>query len=373
MKVLVFAGTRPEAIKMAPVVRALKARPNDFSVHLCASGQHRQLLAQALKDFCLEPDTFLDVMTEGQTLATLSSRLFSSIDTVLAKTAPDLVLVQGDTTTVQIAALCAFYRHIPIGHVEAGLRSGNLSSPFPEELNRRVAGLVASHHFAPTEAARQELLAEGVPDKSILVTGNTVIDALAWMVEQVRNERPTLPAELESLLEAQRDIVLVTGHRRENFGQPLVRICSALKRLAGNFPETAFVYPLHPNPNVRQAATDHLAGIPNILLTTPLPYKPFVRLMDSSRILLTDSGGLQEEGPALGKPVLVMREVTERPEGVEAGVNLLVGTDEAVIVSQVSRLLSNTAAYNSVARIANPYGDGHAAERIADFLAALPE
>jgi len=367
-KVLIIAGTRPEAIKTVSVVRAMRAFSDVFDVRLCASGQHREMLAQAFADFGVVPDINLDVMTAGQTLSSLSARLFTALDDLYANERPDAVLVQGDTTTVQVAALAAFYRHIPVGHIEAGLRSHTMAAPFPEELNRRIAGLVATWHFVPTELARRNLLEEGVPDERILVTGNTVIDALLWMRDAVSGDVPALPRPVEEALSEGRRIILVTGHRRESFGEGFQRICTALLELARRFPDDRLVYPVHLNPNVRDVVYTQLAGSSGVILCEPLTYKPFVRLMAGSCLILTDSGGIQEEGPSLGKPVLVMRELTERPEGVDAGVNILVGTDPAVIVKTVSRLLNDANAYRAVADIPNPYGDGFGGERIATFL-----
>ena len=368
-KVLLFVGTRPEAVKMVPVLRALRAAQN-FEVKLIATGQHKEMLAQALADFNEKPDVDLEVMSAGQTLASLSARLFATVDALLAVEQPAAVLVQGDTTTVQVAAMCAFYRHIPVGHVEAGLRSHNLLAPFPEELNRRVAGLVASWHFAPTELSRRNLLEEKVPDTDILVTGNTVIDALLWMRDLVRAEAPELPVAVEKALAQKRRVILVTGHRRESFGEGFRNICQALLEISRRFPEDRLVYPVHLNPNVQQVVHEFLDAAPGIILCLPLSYKPFIRLMDNCYLIITDSGGIQEEGPSLGKPVLVMRELTERPEGVEAGVNILVGTDTAAIADTAARLLSDERAYQAVASVKNPYGDGHGGERIAEFLKA---
>jgi UDP-N-acetylglucosamine 2-epimerase (non-hydrolysing) len=335
-RILVFAGTRPEAIKIFPVVRALRQMADAFEVRICASGQHREMLAQAFADFGLVPDIDLAVMAPGQSLASLSGRLFSAIDEVLERERPDAILVQGDTTTVQVASLCGFYREIPVGHIEAGLRSHDLHAPFPEEMNRRITTLTAAWHFAPTELARRNLLAEAIPADTVFVTGNTVIDSLLEMVERVRRDPPPLPPRLVAVAASGRPIVLVTGHRRESFGRGFEDICSALKRLAERHPDACFVYPVHLNPKVKDVVTARLSGVPNIILEAPLTYRPFVRMMDICRLILTDSGGLQEEGPSLGKPVLVMREVTERPEGIEAGVSRLVGSDPDVIVEAVS-------------------------------------
>jgi len=367
-KILIIAGTRPEAIKTVSVVRALRALSEFFDTRLCASGQHKEMLAQAFADFGMTPDVSLDVMTSNQTLSSLSSRLFSALDELFMQEKPDAVLVQGDTTTVQVAALAAFYRQIPVGHIEAGLRSHNMLAPFPEELNRRVAGLVASWHFAPTELSRSNLLEEKTPDANILVTGNTVIDALLWMRDMVRTKTPELPIAVEEALAQQRRIILVTGHRRESFGEGFRNICQALLEISRRFPEDRLVYPVHLNPNVQEAVNKFLAAAPSIILCPPQSYKPFVRLMDSCHLIITDSGGIQEEGPSLGKPVLVMRELTERPEGVEAGVNILVGTDSTAIADTATRLLSDIRAYQAVASTKNPYGDGRGGERIAEFL-----
>jgi UDP-N-acetylglucosamine 2-epimerase len=367
-KILVCAGTRPEAIKMVPVFRALRARPDRFEVQLCSTGQHREMLRQAFADFGVAPDVELDVMVPNQSLAGLSARLFDAIDGLLAREHPHVLLVQGDTTTVQIAALCAFYRGILVGHVEAGLRSHNLRSPFPEELNRRIAGMVSDLHFAPTDAAKKNLLAEGVPADRVFVTGNTVIDALLWMAEDVRRQPPPLPREVESLVTEGRRFVLITGHRRESFGSGFEHMCEAIRQLASSHPDVFFVYPVHLNPHVRGPVHAILDGIPSVCLIEPQSYKPFVRLMDACTLIMTDSGGVQEEAPSMGKPVLVMRDVTERMEGVHTGVCKLVGTDTAAIVREASRLLDDSAEYDLMAKATNPYGDGHAAERIVSVL-----
>lgn len=372
--ILVIAGTRPEAVKMAPVVYELRRRSGEFGVHLCAAGQHRQMLEQTFADFGLTPDSSLDVMTGGQSLASLSARLFGAVDALLERLAPHAVLVQGDTTTVQVSALSAFYRRIPVGHVEAGLRTWDCRVPFPEEANRRIVGLVARWHYAPTGLARDNLLAERVRPQDILVTGNTVVDALLMTREAVRRDPPPLPARVEEAL-ARHPVILVTGHRRESFGPGFERICAALAAIAAAAPRARIVYPVHLNPRVRSPVTALLGAIPNIFLEEPLPYRAFVRLMEGCSLILTDSGGIQEEGPSLGKPVLIMRDVTERPEGVEAGVNVLVGTDAENIRAQTLRLLDDPQAVALMAATRNPYGDGMAATRIADHLAAqnLPE
>ena len=367
-KILVIAGTRPEAIKTVAVVKALHKESDWCQVALCASGQHREMLAQAFADFGIEPNINLDIMTANQTLSGLSSRLFSAIDGLYETQQPDAVLVQGDTTTVQVAALAAFYRRIPVGHIEAGLRSHNMLSPFPEELNRRVAGLVAKWHFAPTKLSQQNLLSEGIDAKDVFVTGNTVIDALLWMRAKIKETKPALPGAVEKAIAKGRRIILVTGHRRESFGQGFKNICQALDELSTRFPEDRIVYPMHLNPNVREVVGQMLSHKPGIILCEPQTYSPFIRLMDSSHLILTDSGGIQEEGPSLGKPVLVMRELTERPEGVEAGVNILVGTETNAIVDKAVDLLSNQQAYDAIASTQNPYGDGAASQRIMTVL-----
>ncbi|MGD0192021.1 MAG: UDP-N-acetylglucosamine 2-epimerase (non-hydrolyzing) [Rhizomicrobium sp.] len=368
-RILVVAGTRPEAIKMAPVVHALRKHGDAIDLRLCSTGQHREMLAQALADFDLAADVELCVMEPGQSLASLSGKLFSAIDDLLALEQPDAVLVEGDTTTVQVAALCAFYRRIPVGHVEAGLRSHDLNLPFPEELNRRVTALAATWHFAPTELAKRNLESEHVAGDKIFVTGNTVVDALLDMRARVRAVPPALPQRIETAIAQHAPIVLITGHRRESFGQGFENICNALQRLAAKRRDVAFVYPVHLNPQVREPVHQRLADIPNILLEEPLAYRPFVRVMEACRLILTDSGGIQEEAPSLGKPVLIMRDVTERPEAIDAGVNRLVGTSTESIVDGVEELLSNDKAYQRMVSAKNPYGDGKAAERIAEILA----
>lgn len=371
-KILICAGTRPEAIKLAPLVLEMRRHPEDFEVHLCATGQHREMLHQAFADFDITPDTNLQVMTHNQTLASLSAKLFTEIDALLDRERPDVVLVQGDTTTVMVASLCAFFREIPVGHVEAGLRSFNRRAPFPEEVNRRVAGIAADLHFCPTELSRDNLLREGTPKASIHVTGNTVIDALLHTVEWVRASPRPFPPEIEEDLAAGCLLVLITGHRRESFGEGFRDICRAVRRLSEMHPDVRFVYPVHLNPNVQQPVHDILGACPGIVLCPPMAYRDFVQLMDRSHIILSDSGGIQEEAPSLGKPVLVMRDVTERPEGVNAGTSRLVGTDMDTIVTEVDRLLMDQDHYERVARIRNPFGDGKASQRITAILKATP-
>ena len=371
--ITVIFGTRPEAIKLAPVVLALKADPR-FECDVCVTAQHRQMLDQVLEVFEIVPDTDLDLMVPDQTLAGLTARAVESVDRHLTQAKPDLVLVQGDTTTTFCSALAAFYHHVPVGHVEAGLRTGNLESPWPEEANRILTTRLARLHFAPTEINRANLLREGVPDDRITVTGNTVIDALFLALEIVKKNPPEVPGLPKALVHGSGPLVLITGHRRENFGAGFDSICKAIAELAARFPNTEFVYPVHLNPNVRRPVDEILrsAGTDNVHLIEPLPYLPFVAMMSRATVILSDSGGVQEEAPSLGKPVLVMRDTTERPEAVTAGTVKLVGTDQRTIVEETSILLTDSAAYDAMARAMNPYGDGKAAGRIlaacAEFL-----
>ncbi|WJS01664.1 non-hydrolyzing UDP-N-acetylglucosamine 2-epimerase [Roseibium aggregatum] len=368
--VAVIVGTRPEGIKMAPVVHALRADKR-FKCTLVSTGQHKEMLQSALEDFGLEPDIDLSLMQPGQTLGALSGRLFLKVDELLGGLTPDWVLVQGDTTTVMIASLCAFYRGIRVGHVEAGLRSHNLRAPFPEELNRRVAGSVSDLHFAPTQASRQNLLKEGVSDDTIFVTGNTGIDALLKIASEVRVHPPKLDEPTTKLIGRYARFVLITGHRRENFGEGFKNICKAITRLAEEFPDIGFLYPVHLNPNVREPVHSIIKYNQNVALVEPQEYRRFIYLMDRAYLLLSDSGGVQEEAPSLGKPVLVMREVTERPEGIEAGCAELVGATETRIFDRVSHLLRDAGTYNSMAKAQNPYGDGQASQRVISALANL--
>ncbi len=367
MRILIFAGTRPEAIKVAPVVKNLQARP-DCDPLLVSSGQHHEMLYQAFADFNLTPDIDLKVMQPNQTLASLSGKLFGAVDALLEEQKPDWVLVQGDTTTVMITALCAFYRGVRVGHIEAGLRSFRLDAPFPEELNRRVAGIVATKHFAPTITAKENLLREHIDEQDILVTGNTVIDALLWMRQFGGATTDILPEQVRKVINEGKRIVLVTGHRRENFGEGFLEICQALKDIAQLHEDICIVYPVHLNPNVAEPVNAILQNQDRIILISPLQYKAFIALMGAATLILTDSGGVQEEGPALGKPVLVMREITERPEGVEAGTAKLVGARAANIVKEVHTLLSDEKAYARMAQAINPYGDGNASQRIIEAL-----
>lgn len=349
---------------MAPVIRALLAAPERFESVVCVTGQHRQMLDQVLRVFEIRPDHDLNLMTPNQRLAELTAGLFTGLDRVLRETKPDWVLAQGDTTTVMVAALVAFYHRVKFGHVEAGLRTGNRFSPFPEEINRRVADLVADAYFAPTERARQALLDEKCPAAAIHVTGNTVIDALYHVagLPYDWNGGPLRPVPRDGRR------ILITAHRRESFGEPFRHLCLALRDLAERFPDDCFVYPVHLNPSVRQPVGDILRGLPNLLLLEPLPYVDLVHLLQSCALVLTDSGGIQEEAPGLHVPVLVMRETTERPEGVEAGVVQLVGTERERIVGAAVKLLTDAAAHAAMATGANPYGDGRAAERIVASL-----
>lgn len=354
---------------MAPVVQALRAHAG-FRCTLVSTGQHREMLRRALADFRLEPDLDLDVMQPNQTLASLSSRLFARIDEALEKLQPDWVLVQGDTTTVQVGALSAFYRRIRVGHVEAGLRSHDMLAPFPEELNRRVAGLVADLHFAPTQGAAENLFKEGVPAAQVQVTGNTGIDALLQIAAEVRQSAPHLPEDIASFLTRHPRTVLITGHRGENFGEGFQNICQAISQLADENPDVGFLYPVHLNPRVREPVFEIIQGRENVLLSEPQEYRSFVHLMDRATLILSDSGGVQEEAPSLGKPVLVMHEVTERPEGIAAGCAELVGSSSDRIIERVRALLHDKTLYQRMARAQNPYGDGAASGRIAEALAS---
>jgi UDP-N-acetylglucosamine 2-epimerase len=375
-RIAIVYGTRPEAIKMAPVVQALRQRPEQFEVVVCATAQHRELLDQAQELFGLRPDHDLNLMTSGQELNPLAARALSGIDQLLAATAPDWLLVQGDTTTAAIAALAAFHRGVRIGHVEAGLRSGDLTRPFPEEANRRIVDLLADALFAPTAHAARRLLEEGAAPARVHLTGNTGIDALYQVAANLAPDAPQAAAGQQTggSVPAGEPAgeVLVTVHRRESFGAPLAAIFAALRRLAESFPHIRWVYPVHPNPAVSGPAAELLAGLPNLYLRRPLAYDELVRHLRRALLVLTDSGGLQEEAPAFGSPVLVLRDVTERPEGIAAGVAMLVGTDPERIFAATSRLLNDPAARRQMAAAANPYGDGHAALRIAAILAGEP-
>jgi UDP-N-acetylglucosamine 2-epimerase (non-hydrolysing) len=365
VKVLTVFGTRPEAIKMAPVIKELEKYPDEIQSVNCATAQHREMLDQVLNIFDIQSDYDLNVMLPGQTLSQLTANILTRLDQVVAQERPDWVLVQGDTTTVMVASLVAYYHQARVGHVEAGLRTNDKWQPYPEEINRRLTDVLADLYFAPTEDSKQNLLREGVPESAIVVTGNTVIDALLMTVCQLKQEG----VHSQQWTGNGRRLVLVTAHRRENFGQPLMRICRALAEIAALYPGgVQLVYPVHPNPNVLGPVHEMLGNIPNITLMEPLGYYDFVRLMSQAYLILTDSGGLQEEAPSLGVPVLVLREVTERPEGVAAGVVKVVGTDEQTIVREVVTLLENELAYQRMAQGANPYGDGRASQRIVEAI-----
>jgi len=369
VKVLTVFGTRPEAIKMAPLVQALSQDPA-FESRLCVTAQHREMLDQVLRLFKLEPDYDLNIMRPEQGLTEITCRILEGMKTVLLDFRPDIVLVHGDTTTTLAASLAAFYQQIPVGHVEAGLRTGDLTSPWPEEGNRKLTGHLARLHFTPTTRSRQNLLQENLPDARIVVTGNTVIDALLWVRDRVLDDS-NLNAQLAArypFLDPDKKLVLVTGHRRESFGGGFERICSALAQIARQHPEAQIVYPVHLNPNVSEPVNRILSGIENIILIEPQEYLPFVWLMNRAWLILIDSGGIQEEAPSLGKPVLVMRDTTERPEAVDAGTVRLVGTDIARIVASVSELLSDDDAWQAMSHAHNPYGDGKACGRILQAL-----
>lgn len=379
--VMLVFGTRPEAIKMAPLVKAFQSHPTEFNTQVCVTGQHREMLDQVLHLFDIVPDYDLNIMKQGQDLYDVTARVLTGMREVLDKARPDIVLVHGDTTTSTAAALAAFYRQIPVGHVEAGLRTYNIYSPWPEEMNRQITGRIATYHFAPTELSREHLMSEGVKDENIVVTGNTVIDALYWVVEKIKSDA-ALNAGLKATLsgagydisraESGRRLVLITGHRRENFGDGFISMCKAIKFLTKRYPDVDFVYPMHLNPNVRrpihEVFGDELEGLGNMFFIEPLEYLSFVCLMEKADIVLTDSGGIQEEAPGLGKPVLVMRDTTERPEALAAGTVRLVGTDYERIVGSVSELLDDTGAYDKMSRSVNPYGDGKACGRIVKSL-----
>ncbi len=366
--ILLVFGTRPEAIKMAPVINSLKSEP-ELNVKVCVTGQHREMLDQVLNLFDILPDFDLDIMRHNQGLTSITTIILEKMQEVLEQSNPDIVLVHGDTTTTFAASLAAFYKKIDVGHVEAGLRTGNKLSPWPEEGNRCLTSVLAKYHFAPTLIAKNNLLTENVGDADIVVTGNTVVDSLL-SISKVIDEDPKLASSLEGSLNLPLNskIVLITGHRRENFGDGFENICRSISTLAKNYPKVNFVYPVHLNPNVREPVNRWLKGIANVFLIEPLDYLPFVFLMKHSNLILTDSGGIQEEAPSLGKPVLVMRDTTERPEALAAGTVKLVGTRVDSIVSEASNLLNDDESYNLMSRAHNPYGDGLASERIVEFL-----
>ncbi|GBF35644.1 UDP-N-acetylglucosamine 2-epimerase [Desulfocucumis palustris] len=365
MKVLAIFGTRPEAIKMAPLVKELGRYPGQISCRVAVTAQHREMLDQVLRLFEIEPEHDLGIMQPGQSLFDITGRALSGLEKVLREEQPDLVLVHGDTTTTFVASLASYYMQIPVGHVEAGLRTGNKFSPFPEELNRRLTGALADLHFAPTARARENLLLEGVRRESIFVTGNTVIDALLGTVS---GDYVFTRPELKAIDHRNSRILLVTTHRRENLGEPMRHIYQALREIIESYPDVRIVFPVHKNPAVRSVVDSVLGGLERVHLTEPLDYQPFVNLMQKSYIVLTDSGGMQEEAPSLGKPVLVLRNTTERPEAVDAGTVLLVGTEREAVLRETRRLLDDKDYYRGMAEAVNPYGDGHASRRIAEFI-----
>ena len=380
-KVMLVFGTRPEAIKMAPLVKEFQKQPKRVETVVCVTGQHREMLDQVLKIFDIKPDYDLNIMKQGQDLYDVTARVLTGMRDVLKEVKPDVVLVHGDTTTSTAAALAAFYQQIPVGHVEAGLRTHNIYSPWPEEMNRLLTGRLATYHFSPTPLSRNNLIKESVDDRNIIITGNTVIDALYWVVDKIKNNKE-LDNELEDILSKAgydvnrlnngKKLVLITGHRRENFGDGFINMCTAIKDLTVKYPDLDFVYPMHLNPNVRkpihEVFGENLSGLKNMFFIEPLEYLSFVYLMEKSSIVLTDSGGIQEEAPGLGKPVLVMRDTTERPEALDAGTVKLVGTDYNKIVNEVSSLIDDKAAYEKMSKAVNPYGDGLACGRSVNAL-----
>ena len=380
-KVMLVFGTRPEAIKMAPLVKEFQKQPKRVETVVCVTGQHREMLDQVLKIFDIKPDYDLNIMKQGQDLYDVTARVLTGMRDVLKEVKPDVVLVHGDTTTSTAAALAAFYQQIPVGHVEAGLRTHNIYSPWPEEMNRLLTGRLATYHFSPTPLSRNNLIKESVDDRNIIITGNTVIDALYWVVDKIKNNKE-LDNELEDILSKAgydvnrlnngKKLVLITGHRRENFGDGFINMCTAIKDLTVKYPDLDFVYPMYLNPNVRkpihEVFGENLSGLKNMFFIEPLEYLSFVYLMEKSSIVLTDSGGIQEEAPGLGKPVLVMRDTTERPEALDAGTVKLVGTDYNKIVNEVSSLIDDKAAYEKMSKAVNPYGDGLACGRIVNAL-----
>ena len=380
-KVMLVFGTRPEAIKMVPLVKEFQKQKERIETVVCVTGQHREMLDQVLEIFDIKPDYDLNIMKQGQDLYDVTARVLTGMREVLKEVKPDVVLVHGDTTTSTAAALATFYQQIPVGHVEAGLRTHNIYSPWPEEMNRLLTGRLATYHFSPTPLSRNNLIKESIDDRNIIVTGNTVIDALYWVVDKIKNNKE-LNNELENVLSKAgydvnrlnngKKLVLITGHRRENFGDGFINMCTAIKDLMVKYPDVDFVYPMHLNPNVRkpihEVFGENLSGLKNMFFIEPLEYLSFVYLMEKSSIVLTDSGGIQEEAPGLGKPVLVMRNTTERPEALNAGTVKLVGTDYNKIVNEVSSLIDDKAAYEKMSKAVNPYGDGLACGRIVNAL-----
>ena len=371
-KILLVFGTRPEAIKMAPLVKALENEPSIVS-KVCVTAQHREMLDQVLDMFDITPDYDLNLMKPGQDLYDITANVLLGLKDVLSEFEPDIVLVHGDTTTTSAAALAAFYQKIKIGHIEAGLRTGNIYSPWPEEANRQMTGVLANYHFAPTDTSKQNLMKENKDERNIIVTGNTVIDALLLALDKIE-ANPTLKKtiidsiNIQYKLDDSKKIILVTGHRRENFGQGFIHICEALKEIALDNPDVDIVYPVHLNPNVQEPVKALLSNVPNVYLINPLEYESFIYMMSKSYFIITDSGGVQEEAPSLGKPVLVMRDTTERPEAVDAGTVKLVGTNKNKIIEEAQLLLNSNEAYSKMSKAHNPYGDGHACEKIVEFL-----
>ena len=371
-KILIIFGTRPEAIKMSPLVKEFKKYHNSFICKVCVTAQHREMLDQVLDFFEIKPDFDLDLMKPGQNLYSLTAKIIESLKSVLEDFKPDFVFVHGDTTTTMAGSIASFYSGAKVCHVEAGLRTNNKLSPFPEEINRQIAGRISDYHFAPTVTSKMNLLSENIPDESILVTGNTVIDALIDSVKKV-NKNPSKLIQNLSKQIGNQEVILVTGHRRENHGPGFERICKALKRIAEDNPSRLIIYPVHLNPKVQEPVNRILSGISSILLIDPLAYQDFIWLMNRSKIIITDSGGVQEEAPSLGKPVLVMRDTTERPEAVEIGTVLLVGTNEDLIVSNALELLNNAASFKKMSKLHNPYGDGQASKKIVEFIKNIKE
>lgn len=372
-KVLLVFGTRPEAIKMAPLVKEFQKYSKDFDTKVCVTAQHREMLDQVLEMFEIKPDYDLNIMKPGQDLFDVTANVLLGLKNVLRDFKPDIVLVHGDTTTTSASALAAFYEKIKVGHVEAGLRTGDIYSPWPEEANRQITGVLANYHFAPTQTSKENLIKENKDEKNIAVTGNTVIDGLFLALDKIENNQELKNKILENIneqykLNEDRKIILVTGHRRENFGEGFINICEALKTVANQNPNIDIVYPVHLNPNIQKPARELLSNVSNVYLLEPLQYESFIYMMSRSYFIITDSGGVQEEAPSLGKPVLVMRDTTERPEAVEAGTVKLVGTDKETIIKEAQRLLDDKTAYEKMSKAHNPYGDGKACEKIVEFL-----
>ena len=370
-KILIIFGTRPEAVKMAPLVKEFKKFPNEFETKVCVTAQHRGMLDQVLDFFDINPDFDLNLMMPDQNLYSLTANIINSLKPILEEFSPNYVFIHGDTTTTMASAISSFYSGTKVCHVEAGLRTNNKLSPFPEEINRQIAGRICDYHFAPTETSKDNLLKENIPKSSILVTGNTVIDALFESIKRVKLYSSLAIENIRSNISTGQEIILVTAHRRENHGAGFERICKALKEIASAKPQIKIIYPVHLNPNVQESVRRHLSGLDNVILIDPLSYPDFIWLMNKSKIIITDSGGIQEEAPSLGKPVLVMRDTTERPEAVEAGTVILVGTDKNKIFSETINLLDNQKHFDNMSKLHNPYGDGLACSRIVNFIKNL--